>query len=117
MSQLCLTYDAVITMFPMSSNVTYNTHLSVVCKMKGNDCVELDVLKQSSGSVSSDISESCTTSSNFKRHCHLIITEEIIVWCKAIYGNNYQEKTSNKAIILVQSKILTFIILLYNKIL
>ena len=104
-------------MFPVSRNVTYNTNLSVLCKMKGNDCVELDVLKQSSGSASSDISESCTTSSNFKRHCHLTITEEITVWCKAIYGNNYQEKTSDKAVILVQSKILMFIILPYNKIL
>ena len=30
---------------------------------------------------------------------------------------NYQEKTSDKAVILVQSKILMFIILPYNKIL
>ena len=73
--------------------------------MEGIDCVSLDVLRQYPGSEPSDIH--CSGSGYLKRYCDLTLIEDVIIWCKAIYinGSSYVDKKSDKAEILVQSKI------------
>ena len=72
--------------------------------MEGRDCVSLDVLRQYPGHEPSDMD--CFGSNYLKRYCNLTLIEDVIIWCKAIYGTTYKENTSVKAEILVQGKLL-----------